>query len=897
MCNIVQHWKRGSITVRNMGTGVRKRGEGEPPLGNRRMTLYITILFVVTAITFGAGVIYLNQGQGGNIQSQDPASHEDKNGSGEPASATVQYEADPPVFTNVSVHDPSIIKADGVYYIFGTHIEAARSEDLMSWTRFTNGYRTPGNALYGDLSANLAESFAWAGEDDADSKGGYAVWAPEIFWNEHYVHEDGTKGAYMLYYSVSSTYIRSAIGFAVSREIEGPYEYVDTIVYSGFTEHEAYDANSDVNKVWTNTNIPKLIESGQLSGVNEAWFTSNGAYNNRLYPNAIDANLFYDTDGRLWMSYGSWSGGIFLLEIDPVTGRAIYPGEDGETEDGRMIDRYFGTKIAGGYTKSGEGPYIVYDDETGYYYLYMTYGWLGADGGYNMRLFRSERPDGPYLDIQGQHAVLPGSVDNAPYGNKLMGNFIFERLPGDPGSGSGIGYASPGHNSVLIDQELGKRFLVFHTRFPNRGEMHEVRVHQLFMNKDGWPVAAPYRYAGETLEEIEEDWLVGSYKIINHGKDNLAVLKKPERIRFEADGTITGAASGTWQKTDRWYATITLNGVTYEGVYVWQWDPVTSNYVLAFTAVSDEGMTLWGSMVPERSDEEVAAAVEQELKLEQTVNVVADLTLPEVGSEGAVISWTSSNPEAVTDKGVVTRPPAGSEAAKATLTATIRKGDAVRTKSFEITVLPEIKVGLKAHYAFEGNLEDSTGQQAAGRPTGDRIDNTGGEITYAEGVIGQAAVFDGQSGVRLPNGLILGDEYTVSLWIQPKDLTLFTTTFFGARDSNNWVSIVPMGPAGDQTMVWSGSSRWYDAATGLTVDTDEWTHLAFSVEEGTVRVYVDGEEKFSGTDFPDIFTTSSASFSLGVNWWDPPYQGLIDELRIYDGVLSAEEIAELSAIQ
>ena len=46
-------------------------------------------------------------------------------------------------------------------------------------------------------------------------------------------------------------------------------------------------------------------------------------------------------------------------------------------------------------------------------------------------------------------------------------------------------------------------------------------------------------------------------------------------------------------------------------------------------------------------------------------------------------------------------------------------------------------------------------------------------------------------------------------------------------------------------MVWSGSSRWYDAATGLTVDTDEWTHLAFSVEEGTVRVYVDGEEKFS----------------------------------------------------
>src|SRR5690606_28366583 len=124
--------------------------------------------------------------------------------------------------------------------------------------------------------------------------------------------------------------------------------------------------------------------------------------------------------------------------------------------DGRLIDRYFGTKIAGGYTKSGEGPYIVYDEEAGYYYLYMTYGWLGADGGYNMRVFRSEQPDGPYLDIQGQNAVLPGSVDNAPYGNKLMGNLLVERRPGDAGTGQGIGYASPGHNSVLIDRDLNK---------------------------------------------------------------------------------------------------------------------------------------------------------------------------------------------------------------------------------------------------------------------------------------------------------------------------------------------------------------------------------------------------------------------------------------------------------
>jgi arabinan endo-1,5-alpha-L-arabinosidase len=133
----------------------------------------------------------------------------------------------------------------------------------------------------------------------------------------------------------------------------------------------------------------------------------------------------------------------------------------------------------------------------------------------------------------------------------------------------------------------------------------------------------------------------------------------------------------------------------------------------------------------------------------------------------------------------------------------------------------------------------------------------------------------------------------VSLWIHPTELTQFTTTFFGARDSNNWVSIVPDGPVEHQTMVWSGSSRWYDGTSGMTVNTGEWTHLALIVNKGKVRFYVNGEQKFNGSSFPDIFTSASSSFSLGVNWWDPPFQGMIDELRVYDGALSQSEIEEL----
>jgi arabinan endo-1,5-alpha-L-arabinosidase len=806
------------------------------------------------------------------------------------------YQGEAPVFKNVSVHDPSIIKDGDTYYVFGSHIEAALSKDLKSWTSFANGYTTPGNKIYGDLSKNLAGSFAWAGENDSDSKGGYAVWAPDVFWNKDYVNEDGTKGAYMIYYSASSTYIRSAIGYAVSKNIEGPYKDVDTIIYSGFTENEEYDENSKVNKKWTNTNINKLIENGTLTGPRSGWFNSNGSYANSNFPNAIDANLFYDEDGKLWMTYGSWSGGIFMLEIDKNTGQAIYPGEDGTTDDGRLIDRYFGTKIAGGYGKSGEGPYIVYDKNTGYYYLYVTYGWLGADGGYNMRLFRSTSPDGPYVDAEGKSAVLPGDVDHSPYGMKLMGNFLFERKVGDPGTGIGYGYLSPGHNSVYYDSETGQQFLVFHTRFPETGEMHELRIHQMFMNKDGWPVVAPYRYAGETIDKVNRQDLIGDYKFINQGKDTSANIHKSVFIRLNKDNTVTGDVEGTWKKTSHNQAEITVDGDTYDGVFVRQWDPTSERYVMTFTAVSKEGVSIWGSKVLNKTDVEIVEDVLKDLSLGDTDNVISNLTLPTEGTRHTEISWETSDSSVVTESGVINRPEVNSESVTASLIATITKGDITKTKSFEITVLPYKEAGLVAQYSFEDGLNELTDNFEAGTVTGNRIDNQGGAITYGNGKTGKAAVFNGESGIRLPNGLISSNTYSVSLWLKPEQITMYTTTFFGARDSNNWLSLVPNGPANGNTMVWSGSGTWYDAAVGMKINNDEWSHLAFSVDNGTINVYVNGVQKFTGTDFPNIFTSTSSSFSLGVNYWDTPFKGLMDELRIYEGALTPTQVSNLAEV-
>ena len=51
---------------------------------------------------------------------------------------------------------------------------------------------------------------------------------------------------------------------------------------------------------------------------------------------------------------------VSFIEVDPATGKPMYPGEDSTTEDGRIIDRYFGIKLPGGYHQSGEGPPTFY---------------------------------------------------------------------------------------------------------------------------------------------------------------------------------------------------------------------------------------------------------------------------------------------------------------------------------------------------------------------------------------------------------------------------------------------------------------------------------------------------------------------------------------------------------
>ena len=216
------------------------------------------------------------------------------------------------------------------------------------------------------------------------------------------------------------------------------------------------------------------------------------------------------------------------------------------------------------------------------------------------------------------------------------------------------------------------------------------------------------------------------------------------------------------------------------------------------------------------------------------------------------------------------------------------------TRSFEVRVkslAPPVPV---AAYLFEDNLAEASGSHAPGVSTGNRVFVPGGSVSYANGAMGRALLLNGSTGVRLPDNLINDRSYSISLWLNPTVATQFTTAFFGWATDSSWISLVPRGPgAAQHTMLWSGT-QWFDGTFNSSIPTGAWSHLVMVVNNGTLSCICNGALANTMTGFPDVFTPApSTQFALGVNFWDTPYTGLVDELRIYDEAIALENVQEL----
>jgi arabinan endo-1,5-alpha-L-arabinosidase len=288
-----------------------------------------------------------------------------------------------------AMHDSStVVIENGRFYAFGTGrgLPVSVSDDGWTWRR-----------------AGTVMSAVPGGRPRPEviARGGDNTWAPDLI---------KVGGKYFLYYSAPGTQPKSAIGLLVGRTLD-----------SQSPDYKWEDAGP---VVWSD-------------GVEDS--------------NAIDPGVFRDpTNGRLWLTYGSYFGYIRLVELDPATGRRLHPAR-------RPIN----------IAINSEASILIHRD--GWYYLLVTHGscCAGASSTYNIRMGRSRAVTGPFLDNMG--------VDMLRGGGKLF-------------LGSSGRFIGPGHFGLLDLGDGVEKFSCHYEADLDRGGISVLDIRPLLW-RDGWPVA------------------------------------------------------------------------------------------------------------------------------------------------------------------------------------------------------------------------------------------------------------------------------------------------------------------------------------------------------------------------------------------------------------------------
>ncbi len=330
---------------------------------------------------------------------------------------------------NVPMHDPCAIqKCKDEYWIYRSQNQSFRSKDLLNWT---NG------------PAVLSAPFPWF-TDAVPGYRGTAFWAPDVL-------KIGDQ--YHLFYAISAFGKNtSAIGHATNPTLDP----------------------ADPEYKWADLGmVVKSVATDDF--------------------NCIDPTAIVDQDGNLWLAFGSFWTGIKLIALDKKTGQRI-PGSPmtsiasnplhaTATNEGKLEDPINKSQI--------EAPYLYYHDK--FYYLFVNWGLCchGVASTYNIRIGRSEKITGPYLDKDGK--------DLAHDGGTLFFGDEGPMLPAAPGRPGVIPPTPPQVHALVgpgqsgIFQEGDKFWFSCHYYDATTNGASDLSIRPLTWDKaTGWPILGEY---------------------------------------------------------------------------------------------------------------------------------------------------------------------------------------------------------------------------------------------------------------------------------------------------------------------------------------------------------------------------------------------------------------------
>ncbi len=531
---------------------------------------------------------------------------------------------------------------DGTYYVYSTDAAAGnagkkglqirKSSDLVHWECLDKSM----------IQDNWDEQWlAWCNFNDITA----SSWAPTVIKQ---------NGLYYMLHGIcvaasDGNHHNAAITFTIASSAEGPFypahlaaskdEKIASVLkelgveykQSMFVRYAFVDRSDDPFEDEIITEYPSLntgaydtISQTELEG--SSWSGGFGAIDPEFVFDVATGKLMtYKIGGNecYAVSYGSWKGGIAVMYVDSTSLKPVNTSGIELEEPADSTDEAFGVIVAGGNGAAYEGAQVIYNSDTGFYYVFVSMGDLQWE--YRIGVGRASELEGPYSDTSGNAMVLETgrANDYHSYGGKI--------LPAAELAGE-YSFRSQGGQSILRTKD-GKIMLACHSRTNFTPEYYFfLQLHQMFFNEDGWPVLNQNEYyndfegSDEKLAPLSIEEIAGTYDVILTERSSVskavkffgdssghvthiadAVPAASKEITFtngKNGGKIKGAYNGTWTLSDDGYSIeISLKNIgNFRGYALkavdWAKKGTSgSRKTISFTALDSEktGEYLWGN--------------------------------------------------------------------------------------------------------------------------------------------------------------------------------------------------------------------------------------------------------------------------------------------------------------
>jgi beta-xylosidase len=471
-----------------------------------------------------------------------------------------------------NVHDPSVVLAeDGYYYMYqtdasygnahtaGGHFHGRRSRDLVNWEYLGGTMLSLPEWVIPKLN-EIREEMELSAVNPHEREFGY--WAPCV--------RKVADGLYRMYYSIVCPGLIDGAGSWNERAFIGMMENDDPADNDGWVDKGYVITNA------SDKGLDYFVPAGTWAQCYFKW-------------NAIDPCYLIDADDRHWLIYGSWHSGIAALELDAATGKPLNPLSRpwGTEEDIASYGQPIVTRQIGNRWQGSEGPEVIYNPSTGYYYMFMAYD--AVDIPYNTRVCRSKSVLGPWVGIDGTDLTADGGE-------------MFPVVTHPYKFADSDGWVGIAHCAIFEDGN-GNWFYASQGRLPkdvpginvsNAVMMGHVRA--IEWTSDGWPVVMPERYGAVPRVPVKEEELVGNWENIDlsysYGRQKTSSV-----MTLSADRTVTaGAWKGAEWSYDAEHGRIRFsNGIEVSIRREADWEASPRRHTIVWSGYSGT-KTYWGKM-------------------------------------------------------------------------------------------------------------------------------------------------------------------------------------------------------------------------------------------------------------------------------------------------------------